>query len=168
MASEPKSDTRRGGTHIHAMPCPIHHIPSPQGMGYPSSGSRWTANHIISEHLDRVLAPLRTEIRQTCPIPCQDMPHPPSIISHPRRGWDMILPLDCKSYHMNTPFTMQHIIRERVSTCNGAPASPASPRVLRDRVSDSGAGCVWPTRFDASMIGIRKNRVHSYITDIPS
>jgi hypothetical protein len=35
-------------------------------------------------------------------------------------------------------------------------------------VSDSGAGCLWPTRFDASMIGIRKNRVHSYITDIPS
>jgi hypothetical protein len=29
-------------------------------------------------------------------------------------------------------------------------------------------GRMWPTRFDASMIGIRKNRVHSYITDIPS
>ena len=28
------------------IPCPIHHIPSPQGMGYPSSWSRRTANHI--------------------------------------------------------------------------------------------------------------------------
>ena len=34
MASEPKSDTRRARTHRHAMPCPIHHIPSPAGMGY--------------------------------------------------------------------------------------------------------------------------------------
>jgi hypothetical protein len=48
-ASEPKSDTHRRRTHRHApshAPSPIHHIPSPQGMGYPSSGSRWTANHI--------------------------------------------------------------------------------------------------------------------------
>ncbi len=38
MASESKSDTRRARTHghapSHAMTCPIHHIPSPQGMGY--------------------------------------------------------------------------------------------------------------------------------------
>jgi hypothetical protein len=41
MASEPKSDTHRARTHRHApshAPSPIRHIPSPQGMGYPSSG----------------------------------------------------------------------------------------------------------------------------------
>ena len=47
MASEPKSDTHRARTHRHA-PSPNHHIPPRGPVGL----------QIISEHLDRVLAPL--------------------------------------------------------------------------------------------------------------
>ena len=63
--SEPKSDTRRGGTHVHAMTCPIHHIPSPRGDGICLLGVRLD----FKSYQNTLTESLRRSIRRNRSMP---------------------------------------------------------------------------------------------------